>query len=511
KIRRVFDQWKGTDALKSNLEKNQQLKNVLLEETPWVLDAQGETAAKQRVGLLFDSNTVRVSLASAEKKLSDMQLFDGAWPWFPGGRPSSYITLYIVTGYGRLKHLGVDINTAPAVKALGHLDNWLRLAYEDLKKFNHLDRNNLSQTIALYLYGRSFFLDDKPVAANCREALEYFLAQARQYWLDMGERMSHGHIALGIKRFGDKTTAEKIVASLKERSVSDEELGMYWRDTEDSWWWYRAPIETQALMIEVFDEVSDDKSSMEDCKVWLLKQKQARDWKTTKATADAIYGLLLRGENLLASDRLVEVWLGGENMTPEKAEAGTGYYEKRIEGPLVKPEYGLVELVKHDPGIAWGGLHWQYLEDMTKVTQHGTNLSLKKALFVERDTKQGKTMTQIGHGDILAVGDRMKVRIELRTDRDMEYVHLKDMRGCGTEPENVLSGWRYQDRLAYYESTKDTASHFFIEYLPKGTFVFEYSLMVQHRGRYQSGIANIQCMYAPEFSSHSESFWINVE
>jgi len=109
------------------------------------------------------------------------------------------------------------------------------------------------------------------------------------------------------------------------------------------------------------------------------------------------------------------------------------------------------------------------------------------------------------------VGDELVVRIELRTDRDMEFVHLKDYRGSGTEPTNVLSQYRFQDGLGYYESTRDTASHFFIDYLPKGVYVFEYSTRVAHRGEYQTGFAQIQCMYAPEFNSHSESHLLKVE
>jgi hypothetical protein len=263
-------------------------------------------------------------------------------------------------------------------------------------------------------------------------------------------------------------------------------------------------------MIEAFDEVMADAVAVDECRVWLLKQKQTQDWKTTKATADAIYGLLLRGANWLASDALVEVALGGETIKPEKVEAGTGFYEKRFVGPEVSPKMGHVTVKKVDEGVSWGSVHWQYLEDMTKVTPYeGTPLKLKKSLFVKENTGKGPVLKPVKGS--LAVGDELVVRVELRTDRDMEYVHLKDQRGCGTEPVNVLSQYRYQDGLAYYESTKDTASHFFIDYLPKGVYVFEYSVRVQHKGRYQSGMAEVQCMYAPEFNSHSESFGLVVE
>jgi hypothetical protein len=311
-------------------------------------------------------------------------------------------------------------------------------------------------------------------------------------------------------------------------------MGMFWRDTELSWWWYRAPIETQALMIEAFDEVMNDQTSVEDCRVWLLKQKQTQDWKTTKATADAIYALLLRGRDLLSSTALVDVTIGGIDVTPGKGaspsrpasrqggtdgeqpatrnavEPGTGFYEARFSPAEIKPGMGAITLKKTDQGVAWGSVHWQYLEDMSKVTPYeGTPLKLTKSLFTKVNTARGRVLEPVKGA--LAVGDELVVRIELRTDRDMEYVHLKDQRGSGTEPVSVLSGYKYQDGLRYYESTRDTASHFFIDYLPKGTYVFEYSTRVQLRGEYQTGMAEIQCMYAPEFNSHSESLKINVK
>jgi uncharacterized protein YfaS (alpha-2-macroglobulin family) len=351
--------------------------------------------------------------------------------------------------------------------------------------------------------------------------VDFFLKQSRKFWLETRERQTQGHLALALKRFAEfdqkpDSTPANIMRSIKERSVTNEEMGRFWRDTELSWWWYRAPIETQALMIEAFDEVQRDEEAVEECRVWLLKQKQTQDWKTTKATADAVYALLLRGADVLASDALVELELGGKEMTPGTesaqktqgpagaAEAGTGFYEVRFSPAEIKPAFADVTLRKVDEGVAWGSIHWQYLEDMSKVTPHeGTPLKLTKSLYRKQNTAAGKVLEPVNGA--LEPGDELVVRVELRTDRDMEYVHLKDQRGSGTEPVNVLSQYKYQDGLAYYESTRDTASHFFIDYLPKGTYVFEYSTRVQLRGEYQTGIAEIQCMYAPEFNSHSQS------
>jgi hypothetical protein len=528
KIRAVFDQWKNTPALDSPLEKNQDLKSVMLEETPWLRQAQNESQARRNVGILFDDNRLNYETDATLRKLTEMQLADGRWPWFPGGQGNDYITLYIVTGFGRLRHLGADLSTAPAIRALARLDQWMTERYEDIQQHTAKPDEYVPSALdALYLYGRSFFLKDRPVAAKEETAVEFFLKQSRRCWLQTNCRQSQGQLAIALQRWGgaeNLAAAQAIMRSIKERSVSNEEMGMFWRDTELSWWWYHAPIETQALMIEAFDEVMHDQASVEDCRVWLLKQKQTQDWKTTKATADAVYALLLRGTDLLSSRRLVEVTMGGTDVTPKSdprptsniphaaagVEPGTGFYEVRFAPAEIKPKLGEITVKKSDPGVAWGGVHWQYLEDMSQVTpSEGAPLRLTKTLFTKVNTARGQALEPVKGA--LAVGDELVVRVELRADRDMEYVHLKDQRGSGTEPVNVLSQYKYQDGLAYYESTRDTASHFFIDYLPKGAYVFEYSTRVQLRGEYQTGIAEIQCMYAPEFNSHSQSIQLTVK
>jgi hypothetical protein len=513
KIRRTFDTWKNLqpEALKSPLEKNQDVKAAVLEETPWLRDAVKEAEARRNVGVLFDETRLNDETARAMKKLAEMQRDNGMWPWFPGGPDNEYLSLYIVTGFGRMRHLGVKVDMAPAMKALTRLDAWMHERYQwILKHAKDPEANHLSTTIALYLYGRSFFLQDKAVAKEHQTAIEYWQRQARNHWLKLANRQSQAHLALGLKRFGDRATPAGILASIKERSVSNEELGMFWRDTELSWWWYHAPIETQAVMIEAFDEVANDAKAVEDCKVWLLKQKQTQNWKTTKATADAVYALLLRGDNLLKSDALVEVTLGDEAIKPENVEAGTGFYEQKFLRAEVKPDFGKITVKKTDAGVSWGSVHWQYLEDVSKVTVHdGTPLKLEKKLFKRTFTKKGPVLEAVA-GPV-GVGDEVVCRVILRTDRDMEYVHLKDHRGSGTEPVSVLSQYKLQDGLYYYESTKDTASHFFIDYLPKGVYVFEYAVRVQHKGQYPTGLANVQCMYAPEFNAHSESVMLEVK
>ncbi|NQV34529.1 MAG: alpha-2-macroglobulin family protein [Phycisphaeraceae bacterium] len=505
RIRTVFDQWKNTEALDSPLDKNEDLKAVLLEETPWVRQANSESQARRNVGILFDQNRLTQELSSTLAQLKTRQYASGLWPWYPWGSGNEYVTLRIVCGFGRLRHLGVDLDVSLAIKALNAVDSWV---------YNYLTRDedhrvHSRPSLVLYLYARSFFLEDAPINPALWAVLQPELAHLRAHWLDL-PRQSQAQLALALKRLGDLDTPHAIMASIREHSVQDEELGMFWRDLERSWSWYHAPIETQAMMIEAFDEVAGDADAVQACQVWLLKQKQTQHWKTTQATVDSIYALLLRGNSLLASNEIVEVALADEWIVPENIEAGTGFYETRFSGSEVEPDMGHVTVKKQDEGVSWGSVHWQYLEDVAKITAYeDTPLQLTKALYIKKSTETGPVLFPADGP--LAVGDELVVRLELRVDRDMEYVHLKDQRGSGTEPVVALSRYRYQDGLGYYESVRDTATHFFMAYLPKGVYVFEYSTRVQHRGQYQSGIASIQCLYAPEFNSHSQSFELDVQ
>ncbi|MSU35239.1 MAG: hypothetical protein EXS36_09010 [Pedosphaera sp.] len=517
KIARIFELWRNSPALDSPLEKNPELKSVALLETPWLRAARNESEAHRNLGVFFEPNRVEQELHQTLQKLAELQLEDGRWAWFPGGRANDYITLYIISGFGRLRQLGVGADLGPALRALPALDKWVIDQHREILQHGKPDDNHLSSSMALYLYGRSFFLKDMPILSELRPAMDYFRGQATRYWVPLSERQSQGHLALAAQRLGDVTLAQAIVKSLRERSVSNEEFGMFWRDTEEAWSWARAPIETQALMIEVFDEVAGDTRAVEDLKVWLLKQKQTEAWKTTKGTADAVYGLLRRGADLLSKDALVEVTVGGVDVTPRPraagglaAEPGTGAYEYRFAAAEVTTQMGEITVRKADPGVAWGGVHWQYFEELGKVTPHaGTPLNLQKKIYRRRNSATGPVLEEITGS--LSVGDELVVRIELRADRNLEFVHLKDQRGSGLEPVNVLSSYKFQDGLGYYESTRDTASHFYIEYLAKGTYVFEYSVRVQHRGDYPSGVAEVQCMYAPEFNSHSISTRLQVQ
>lgn len=524
RIKRVFDSWLQStpDALLSNLEKNQELKSVLLEETPWVLQGKNESERKKRIALLFDLNKMANEKERALQKLLQNQMSNGGWSWFKGMPDDRYITQHIVQGLGKLNKLGIEKweNNSKLRKALidavEYIDNRMREDYEHIKKHNeaNMHKDHLYGFNIHYLYTRSFYTNIE-VKKNNKTAFDYFFGQAKKYWNNK-TRYYQGMIALALNRYNETAVPADIVKSLTENALTSDEMGMYWKDNTGGYYWYEAPIETQALLIEVYDEVAKDVKKVDELKIWLLKQKQTQDWKTTKATAEAIYALILRGTDFLASDKLVEVSLGEMVVDPRKiedvkVEAGTGYFKTSWAGSSIKPAMGNVKVTKTDDGVAWGALYWQYFEQLDKITPAETPLKLNKKLFTEISTPSGQVIKPVNEGDKLKVGDKLIVRIELRVDRDMEYIHMKDMRASGFEPVNVISQYKYQDGLGYYESTRDAATHFFISYLRRGTYVFEYPMFVSHKGDFSNGITTIQCMYAPEFASHSEGIRVTVE
>ena len=515
RIAKIFEQWKGTDALTSPLEKNTDLVKTLLAETPWVRDAVDEREARARIGLLFDSTRAENEVRAAFERLESLRNGDGGWPWFPGGRSCDPVTLAIIAGFGRLRATGVAIDIQPAVAALPWLDGRL---IEERRRAKEIEDPVLTPTGAYALFARSFFQTDAPAENEAAEAVRWGLDVGRKTWMKLGRR-SQGHVALALHRSGDREAARSIIDSLKQRAVDadvkpgtekDSWQGMWWRDEHPAWWsWATAPIETQAVMIEAFDEITGDAAAVEAMKAWLLSQKRTSRWPGSMATADAVGALLGRGTDLLGSSNLVTVTVGGEAVTPAKVEAGTGFFEERFVRREIVPAMGEVVMKKPDAGLAWGGVHWQYLDDIANVPAAGREeLAIEKQLFVKRFTKAGPVLEP---ATVVEPGDELVVRLVVTSDRDYEYLELADHRPSLTEPVDVLSGWRFGDGAAWYLAVRDASTQLFFERLPQGTHVFEYSLRAAHRGSASSGFARIQSRYAPEFSAHSSAVPLEVK
>ncbi|MGC1242934.1 MAG: MG2 domain-containing protein [Chryseosolibacter sp.] len=541
KIKEVFEKWSDSGKLTSTLENNQELKSIIIEETPWVRDAETETERKKRIAMLFDLNLMSDQLTATVGKLKDMQFSNGGFPWFTGGRYSDrYITQHVASGFGHLGKLKITLNDdmkGMMAKAVKYLDDKVVEDYNEIIKdaessstlgkgdqkqkviANYLDTYSPSNIDVHYLYMRSFYPDIVP-DAKAKEAIKFLQNQTDKKWLDFN-LLQKGMVALIQYRLGNKALANDILASLKENSIISDELGMYWKENVGGWYWHQAEVETQALIIEAFAEIEKDnpklndqekQSTIDELRIWLLKNKQTNSWRTTKATTEAAYALLLNGSDWLSLESSVNATVGTNevNVATKGPEVGTGYMKTSWKGDDVKSEMANITISKKDEGIAWGGLYWQYFEDLDRITKAETPLKLKKNVYKVVNTDKGEKLNEIKN-EVLKPGDLIRIRIELTADRAMEYLHMKDMRAAGFEPVDVLSEYKWQEGLGYYQSTRDVATNFFFDRVPKGVYVFEYDLRVNVKGKFSNGITTIQSMYAPEFSSHSEGIRVVVE
>jgi hypothetical protein len=527
KIKAVFDQWqvKDKDALVSNLSKNEELKNAILEETPWVRQALSESEQKRNIAILFDLNRLGNEKRATIQKLKERQLPNGGFPWISGGKDNVYITQLILENIGHLIHLGAMSMNDPdwsdiISSGLKYMDESVNERYQklkiDIKKYGgNLQNDHLDELSIQYLYIRSFFSHVKPLQIS-DEASKYYYSQGQKYWTNRN-LYSQAMIGLILKRNNDKI-ADSIIKSLRERSFQSEEMGIYWNEG-NGFYWYQLPIERHALLIEFFIEASPKKNELDKMKMWLLKNKQTNHWSTSKGTAAAIYALLIQGESNSISSWVTEstqpvIMVGKEllNTSTQASESGTGYIKKSWPAESITNDQATIKVTNNNKSVAWGAAYYQYFETLDNVkTFQDTPLKLNKRMYKVEKTDKGDQLVLITDKTTLKPGDKIQVRIELSVDRDMEYVHMKDMRASGLEPLNVLSSYKYQGGLGYYESTKDLSTQFYFTYLPKGTYVFEYPLRAVHKGDFSAGIATIECMYAPEFASHSDGIRINIK
>ena len=342
--------------------------------------------------------------------------------------------------------------------------------------------------------------------------------------------------AVTLFRFGHASAAMTILQSVTEHSQISDELGMFWPDNQSGTYWYQAPVETQAYLIEAYLEAGSTTTNgdafawyrkqptyaqatgnqlfIDKMRQWLIQQKRTQSWPSTKATTEAIYALLLTGSDWMNNKATTTVRLGGEDIAKRvtDTEALTGYQKVTFAPTEVTQQMGVIEVSKSaKSGISWGAVYWQHFEPLDAVQKSGSNLTLKKNIFRVRNTDAGPVQEPITPQTPLKPGDKLSVRVVLTTDRLLEYVHLKDGRAAGFEPVAVLSGTKYQNGLSYYEAPRDASTDFFIESLPVGTHVFEYNLRVVHGGDFGTGIAEVQCFYAPEFAAHSAGMRVVVK
>ncbi len=520
KIAAVYNQWKYqySNSLSSNLSKNLNLKNFLSDETPWVREAQDETEQKKQIAILFDSNVQDNQSHQYLEKLFKLQNLDGGFSWYDGMPQSRYLTLEILLKLSQLKNITQKdpfSNQHSALSsALNYVDKAISNDFTELQKNNpnYIHEKCINNLQLLYLHVRSEY-QEVTIPVTSKSAVKFFLAQAEKYWTGFSLYGKSQVIQIAF-RDGKIQLAKEIVRSLKENALKSDEMGMYWAKNTAGYFWNEHPIEVQSSIIESFVKMGEPSSIIDEMKIWLLKQKQTQRWNSSLSTVDAIYALLLEGNNWLNNTGSVKIKLGNIVVNPSDSEAGTGYFKKTFTAEQVKSLIGKVtvstdRLNPHSNSIGWGALYWQYYQDINKIDNKSGILQIQKKLFVEKITSKGKSLLPIEQTQ-LKKGDKVVTRLVISTDRNLEFVALKDTRAACFEPVSQRSGCTWNDGVYYYQTTKDTSTQYFFNLLPKGTYIFEYELWVNTSGIFNDGIATIQCLYAPEFVSHTGGKQISV-
>ena len=501
------------DALLSQLEKDQDLKAIMLQETPWVLEAKSETEQRSRIANLFEINTLRGQQTRALNLIEQKQKYNGGWPWMDGMPESPYISTYILSGFGKLQKMGAwsslsksDQNTAQSIcdKAVRYLEYEVAETYRYMKAHSKGKDWPIGSGTLDELYALSFFEtqnSDKDFAT----AKKYYLGSLDKEWTSFNfNQRSKG--ALVLYRNGNEKTAKLMIQSFKECAQKNEQIGMYWPKKYFS---FESHIATHANIMAAFAEIDQNQEMIDELRVWLLTQKQTTMWENSASTADAIYALLMRGSDWFEEGKEVTLRFGNMPISTEGGVAGTGFIQRRWNANEVTSEMRQLTVNNPTPHLVWGGLFRQYFVPIDEVKSDESGFTIKRELFVETVTDEGKKLVPV-EKQALKVGDKLTVKITFTSQQDMSFVFVKDLRAAGFEPIEQISRYEYNDRMSYYQSNTDTDMEFFIEFLPKGTHQLEYSMFVTKEGNLNNGYALIQCQYAPEFSAYSDGMKVKV-
>ncbi|KQM34001.1 alpha-2-macroglobulin family protein [Chryseobacterium sp. Leaf201] len=512
KVKTVFEEYQSKGLLNSNLEKNQELKQLLLEETPWVLESKNEQEQMAKLALLFDANTMKNSITRDWDDFRKLQNPDGGFSWYQGS-PSSYSTsLYILKNLGRInswlkenvKDYQNNEQDELVTQLVQYVDNGIN-NYYDVKK-----ANVWNNTVIDYLDTRNYWEKQHPLKGKGAALKASVKQKAKTAKLTDFTFFGLHRMALLMHSYGLKDVSDKILNNLKETSVDSKNQGVYWKQNLDGWGWFSSKVVNQAGALEAFNKLKpNDQKFAEDMKIWLITQKEVNSWGSSRGTAEVIFTILNAGKSWTGteSDKAAIIW-GGKELKPETQ--ATGYVKSTVKTDVVDKNLATVTVTKPGPGIVQGGLFWQYYEDLDKIQSSENYLSVTKELYRKIKTVNGEELQKISPETPLKVGDKVTVRMILNTDRPMEFIHIKDMRAAGFEPLDVLSGYQWKNNLGYYQSAKDASTNFYIEQMPKGKYVFEYDVIANASGSFSNGITTIQNYYAPQMNAHTKGMNVRI-
>lgn len=501
-IRQAFESWKTQgSASDSNLNEKEDLKDILLKETPWLADALDEAEQKRNIALLFDENMMKNRIHLATSHLEALQLTDGSWTWYKGMAGNRYVTTRIAEMLARLRSMGASIASVQGMydRAVSYLhDQWLE-EYRQMRESEAKGRKDVmpGEQSLHYLYICA--LDGQMAGKADRAAYTYMIGKLEGGNPD-NEIYDRALTATILHKAGKEAKAKELAQSILEYSVATPEMGRYFDTPRAAYSGSNYRIPTQVAAMEAISGILQESEAIAEMKQWLLKQKQVQAWNNSVATADAVYAFLSEKESYLLEDAALKAEVGGmEIVTPEDA---SGYVRRSFTGEAAEARQ--LKMTHTGAGIGWGAVYAQCLEDMDKLqSAKGNGLRITRAYY-----KDGKEVTS---KTALQVGDELTVRLTVKADRDMDFIQIKDTRAACMEPKEALSGYRSSESVGYYQVMRDASSEFFIDKLKKGTVRIEYKVYVDRPGVYRTGITTVQSAYAPEFGGHTKSETLTVK
>ena len=487
----------------SPLAEDAELKSVLLEASPWVSEAQSETDRIRRLAELFDENRRTYLQRQALDKLAELQTEEGGWGWFKGMFPSRFMTGNVLAILQRAALAGQE---DPQGKVKDMQAKGVRYLDQGVMKDLERKHKELTYDDIIYLYVRSLYRDIP--LGDALEAHKNLMALAEKQW---GRKTPYEKalLAVAMYHYGQTKEAAKIIESVRQYATVTPEDGMYWAENRNRWFRNTA-VQVQAAILEAFCLVEGENEETNAMRQWLLQQKRTQMWESVPSTVDAIHALLLEGNSSLEQREEPEVRIGRQTLEPSGMQDLFGIVRASYGAEEIRPDLLEVEITKQEDSPSWGGLYLQSLVPLEEIEAYGTELTVNKTLYVEDLDAEGKTVLRPLAGSV-KLGDKVVVRLTVTLERDMEFLHLQDLRAACFEPVEQLSGCRWQDGRIYYQETKDAATNLFFDFLPRGTYVFEYAVRVNQSGTYRDGNATLQCMYAPEFCAYRSAGEVVVE
>jgi uncharacterized protein YfaS (alpha-2-macroglobulin family) len=486
-------------------------RQMRLEETPWLQESQGGRPSGLEITRVLDPKIARQERDTTLQKLVQAQTASGGFPWWPGGPPSPHMTIYILHGFANALEFGADAPRDVVGKAWGYLRQYVR---EDLERC--MAHNGCWEYATFINYTLSSYPDaswyEKAFSLSDRQRLLDF---SFKHWKDHSPYLK-AQLALTLKRMGREKDAELVWASVMDSAKTEPDLGTYWAREDRSWLWYNDTIETQAFALRTITELAPKDPRQDGLVQWLFLNKKLNQWKSTKATAEVIASVAhyLKGQGALSTSEAVSVSVGNEVVTFSfEPDRYTGRKNQVvIPGEKIDPKTSSTVVVeKQGPGLAFASATWHFSTEQLPAEERGDFFSASRRYFTRVSTPSGFVLKPLSEGASLSVGDEVEVQISVKSKHAAEYVHLRDPRAAGLEPGIVVSRYKWDLGISWYEETRDSGTNFFFEQLPAGEYTFRYRLRANMAGTFRVGPATVQSMYAPEFVAYSAGDVLTVK